>query len=374
MSPDLFYVLQREEPSETFIRREIEALRVIGIPVHVYSLAIPQVEHDVTPLLRRAFRRRLVERLFKPPFSPVYAARLLRNAPHALRLAATAARLPHPRFHAHFAWSAADAASLAAETLGIPWTCSVHAWDVFTRPSRETGARLASAAGVTACTERAADALRAAGIPEARIRVIRHGLDPAAFPFTVDRTDGTLPGRIAAVGRLVPKKGFDSLVDACVHLRKQGIPFTCTLVGDGPERRPLERQAAAGGILDLVTFTGWIDPNAAQRAIADATVLVHPSRRLDNNDSDGFANVLSEALFLGTPIITTPAGAATELLCECARIVPSDDPESLAAAITHLFRNPEACRSLAAAARHTAEIHLDQNRLIRELADFLNRE
>jgi colanic acid/amylovoran biosynthesis glycosyltransferase len=366
-SYDLIYVLHREEPSETFIRREIDALRAISIPVRVYVLDAPQVKLAIPPGLRRALLHQLVIRLLAPPFSLSYAARLIRQAPRALRLAAEVAPLACPRLHAQFAWSAADASALAAAALGIPWTCSVHAWDVFTRPLRETRARLATAAGVTACTRRAADALRAAGIPEARIRVIRHGLDSAAFPFDPERP----AGRIAAVGRLVPKKGFDTLLDACALLRKAGVPFTCTLVGDGPERGRLEWQAAAAGIADAVIFTGWIAPDAAQRIIAGATVLVHPSRRLANADTDGFPNVLSEAMFLGTPIVTTPAGAAAELLCDCARFVPSDDPEALAEALATLLRNPETCRHLAAAARQTADTHLNQTRLIRQLAAFL---
>jgi glycosyltransferase involved in cell wall biosynthesis len=364
---DLIYVLHCEEPSETFIRREIDALRAIGIPVHVHVLDGPRVEPAVPPGLRRALLRQLVLRLLAPPCSLAYAARLIRNAPRALRLAAVAAPLPRPRLHAQFAWSAADASALAAAALGIPWTCSVHAWDVFTRPLRETRARLATAAGVTACTGRAADALRAAGILEARIQVIRHGLDPAAFPFAPDRP----PDRIAAIGRLIPKKGFDTLLEACALLRTAGVPFTCTLVGEGPERGRLEQQAVAAGIADAVAFTGWLEPDAALRVIAGATALVHPSRRLANADADGFANVLSEAMFLGTPIITTPAGAAAELLCDSARFVPSDDPEALAEALAGLLRSPETCRRLAAAARQTADRHLDQNRLVRQLAAFL---
>lgn len=364
---DLIYVLHREEPSETFIRREIDALRAIGIPVRVHILDEPRVEAAVPPGLRRALLRQLVIRLLAPPFSLAYAGRLIRHAPRALRLAVEASALPCPLIHAQFAWSAADASALAAAALGIPWTCSVHAWDVFTRPSCETRARLATAAGVTACTQRAADALCAAGIPAARIRVIRHGLNPSAFPFDPIRP----ADHIAAVGRLVPKKGFDTLLDACALLRKASVPFTCTLVGDGPERDHLERQAAAAGISDAVIFTGWLSPDGAQRVIAGATVLVHPSRRLVNADADGFANVLSEAMFLGTPIITTPAGAATELLCDSARFVPTDDPETLAEALSSLLRSPETCRRLTAAARQTADRHLDQNRLIRQLATFL---
>lgn len=366
---NVLYVLHREAPSETFIRREIDALRALGVPLTVYTLDAHEPEPVVPPGLRRALVRQLCRRLLATPFSAFYSVRLIRHVPHALRLAVEAASLPHPRLHAQFAWSAADAAGLAATTLGIPWSCSVHAWDVFTRPPRETRARLATAVGVTACTARAAAALREARIPEACVRMIRHGLDPAVFPFEPIRP----PDSLSAVGRLVAKKGFDTLLAACARLRTMGVPFTCTLVGDGPERGRLQRQANDSGIADAVTFTGWLTPDAAQRVTRNATVLAHPSRRLANADADGFANVLSEAVFLGTPIVTTAAGAATELLSDNAnaRIVPPDDPDALAAALVELLGSPETRLRLAAAARQTAEQHLDQSRLIRQLAAFL---
>jgi len=370
--PDLLYVLHREAPSETFIRREIAALRGCGVPVRVHILDAPDSVPPAPPGLRRRLARALAARLLAPDVPALYAVRLLRRAPQALRLAAVAAALDRPRLHAQFAWSAADAAGLAAAALGAPWSCSVHAWDVFTRPDREIRARLATAVGVTACTDRAAAALLRAGVPAARVHVIRHGLDPADLPFQPLRPSG----RLAASGRLVAKKGFDALLDACAALRAQGVPFACTLAGAGPERRRLERRARSGGIADAVDFVGWLAAEESQRVIGGATVLVHPSRRLANADADGFANVLSEAMFLGTPIVTTAAGAAAELLRDGvnARLVPSDDPAALAAALRELLASPGTCGRLAAAARKTAEEHLDQDRLIGRYRAFFAQD
>jgi len=366
---ETLYVLHRDEPSETFIRREIESLRGLGLPVAVHTLAAPPAA-DVPPSARRAVLRALAARLLVPPRSAAHALRLIRNAPHAWRLAAAAARLGRPLLHAQFAWTAADAASLAAAALGLPWTCAVHAWDVFTRPPRETRARLATAAGVAACSGRAAAALLAAGLPAERVRLIRHGLDPAAFPFNPQRP----AGHIAAVGRLVPKKGFDTLLAACAGLRRGGVEVHCTLAGDGPEGARLRRLAETLGIADAVTWTGWLPAADAQRVIAGATVLAHPSRRLADADADGFANVLTEAMFLGTPVVTTAAGAAAELLRDgvSACIVPPEDPAALTAALAELLADPGLRHRLAAAARTTAEADLDQNRLVRKLADFLD--
>lgn len=369
---NIIYVLHRNEPSETFIRREIDALQARGLPLTVYTLDPPTPATGVPATLQRALLRALAVRLLTPPVSLTYGLRLIRHTPHALRLASVASSLPSPRLHAQFAWAAADASGLAAAALGIPWTCSVHAWDVFTRPPRETRARLATAVKITACTDRARNALHAARIPASRIHLIRHGLDPACLTFVPTRSGD----RIAAVGRLVPKKGFDTLLTACADVRRRGVPFECTLVGDGPDRTSLEQMAKTLGIADAVRFSGWLPAVEAQRVITDATVLALPSRRLANADSDGFANVLSEAMFLGTPVITTAAGAATELLADHAnaRIVPPDDPTALAAALTDLLTDPNTRLRLAVAARKTAEAHLDQQRLIDQWVAFLNRK
>lgn len=368
--PETICVLHRDEPSETFIRREIDALQGLGVPLVVHTLRAATDVVDVPPIVRRAVLRALAARLLAPPRSAAYALRLIRNTPHAWRLAAVAARSGHPHLHAQFSWTAADAASLAAGALGLSWTCSVHAWDVFTRPPRETRARLATAAAVTACTGRAAEALFTAGLTSARVRLIRHGLDAAAFPFAPVRSGG----HVVAVGRLVAKKGFDTLLVACAELERRGTPIRCTLVGDGPEEARLRRLAQTLGIADRVTWPGWLPAAAAQQVIANATVLAHPSRRLANADADGFANVLSEAMFLGTPIVTTAAGAAAELLRDdvSARIVPPDHPSALAVALLELLAQPERRLRLATAARTTAENALDQNDLIRQLADFLS--
>jgi glycosyltransferase involved in cell wall biosynthesis len=368
----IMYVLHREEASETFIRREIEGLRGVGVEVLIYTL-IPSIKEECGDIAKwhREVWRVLWQRIVARPFSLSYVLRLLRNISPAIHLAATADKLGRPHLHAQFAWCAADAASLAAAALGVKWSCGVHAWDIFTRPRCESRARLATAAGVTACTMKAVGYVQRAAVPHEKVVLVRHGLEPEAYPFNKERSGG----HIVAVGRFVRKKGFDTLVRACAILHERGVDFRCTMVGDGPEALRLRHLAERLGVSAVFSWSGWLESQAVVRVVSGATVLALPSRRLGNADSDGFANVLSEAMFLGTAVVTTEAGAAGELLHENenARLVNPDDPAALAQALQELIMEAATRQRLVYAARTTAERHLDQRREIGRLVDFFGR-
>jgi glycosyltransferase involved in cell wall biosynthesis len=366
MSRSIAYLLERRLPGETFIAREMDALHRQGWSVQVYALDAldprgangPAAHRAVQTLLRRAG----VELLH----NPLLAARLLRHLPQARALASRLAASGACHLHAHFAWLPADVAGAAATACGIPWSCSVHAWDIFTRSPAETGRRLRGAAGIAACTEAAVQAALAAGVPAARIHLIRHGLPrlPAEQPAV-----SPMPDSLLAVGRLVPKKGFDTLVAACRLLTARHVAFTCRIVGDGPERAALKRAIRAAGLGARVCVEPALPPDRVLARIAAATLLVLPSRRLRNDDRDGFANVLTEAMAAGTPVVTTTAGAAGELVVDGrnGRLVPPDDPVALADALAVLLADAPARARLAAAARRTVAEKLDEQTEISKL-------
>jgi glycosyltransferase involved in cell wall biosynthesis len=178
-----------------------------------------------------------------------------------------------------------------------------------------------------------------------------------------------MPDSLLAVGRLVPKKGFDTLVAACRLLAARHVAFTCRIVGDGPERAALERSIRAAGLGTRVCVEPALPPDRVLARIAAATLLVLPSRRLRNGDRDGFANVLTEAMAAGTPVVTTTAGAAGELIVDGrnGRLVPPDDPAALADALAALLADAPARARLAAAARRTVDEKLDEQTEISKL-------
>ena len=156
-------------------------------------------------------------------------------------------------------------------------------------------------------------------------------------PAEPEPTAGS-PVRFLAAGQFIRRKGFDLLVEALRGLPAEG--WECTIRGEGPWRRRLERRGASLGSdrlrsidrlrsLDRLRFPGPL-PNAELRAeIARADRVVVPSRH------DGWAMLVNEALIAGTPVICSDACGAADLIDTPAAgvVVRAGDVEALAAAL-----------------------------------------
>jgi glycosyltransferase involved in cell wall biosynthesis len=130
------------------------------------------------------------------------------------------------------------------------------------------------------------------------------------------------------VGRMVPVKGLDILLEACTLLRDRGLEYHLYLVGDGPLRRDLVAQSEGHGLSAHVTFVGpkVHDELPHWYRAADLTVL--PSL------SEGLPNVLRESLACGTPFVASDVGGISEIAGPESRILaPSQDARALADAI-----------------------------------------
>lgn len=364
-------------PSETFIRRELDLLRQRGWPLATRMLkggpeALPfawqaLAAADRSRLLRIAGRRLCAEL----PRSPVTAARLLRRLPQAASLLHAVRHDGTRLLHAQFAGITADLTALAAQAAGLPWSCAVHARDVFAVPPTLLFRRLGSASAVTACSEQAANAVTACGIPSNKVHVIHHGLPLERFPFDPAR-DGRA---LFTACRLEAKKGIDTLLHACARLAGRGMRFTCVIAGSGPLERDLHALARRLSLGTAVTFTGWLTQEEIRARLQAARAVVLPSRRTAAGDRDGIANILLEAMALGTPIVTTAAGAAGEVITDRVNglFVPPDDPDALADALDELLCTEDTARTLARAARTTVESRFDAGKNIVAVEAFFAR-
>ena len=200
-----------------------------------------------------------------------------------------------------------------------------------------------------------------------KIHVCYHGLDLAVYPFL---PDGRPPAKLIAVGRLARDKGFAYLVRAVALLASRGTAVELDIVGDGPERRPLERLTRRLGLRDRVAFRGWVRFDEARALMARATLLVHPSDRL----GDGLPNVLREAMALGTPVIASRVAGIPEALDGgCGVLVPPRDVGALADAIALLLGDVAMRRTMAERARHRTEQQFDMLKNGARLAELLRR-
>lgn len=227
-----------------------------------------------------------------------------------------------------------------------PYILTLHGMDVVLLEQSALARRIArpvlhGARAVTAVSADLADrAARVAGLE-------RRQIVAQPMPIETDRFARTSRGGggVVTVGRLVPRKRIDLLLEALALLRTDGRTLPLTIVGDGPERSRLERRAAELGIAGQVRFAGEVHPPAIPAAIGDADVFAFPAL------GEGFGLVAAEALLCGVPVVAArDGGGVVDIVPERGpgRLV-TPEPQALARAIGELASDPDA-RRLAAAA------------------------
>jgi glycosyltransferase involved in cell wall biosynthesis len=161
-----------------------------------------------------------------------------------------------------------------------------------------------------------------------------------------DALAGVPRPRVVFVGRLAHQKGVRHLVDAAALLRTPGA--SVTLVGDGPERRELERRVAERGVADRVRILGFVPHDEVPAVLAATDVLVLPSIY------EELGSVLLEGLQAGRPIVASRTGGIPDALGDAGVLVAPGDPRALAAALDALLADPARRAKLSALARERA--------------------
>jgi len=247
-------------------------------------------------------------------------------------------------------------AGISAWLARKPYVVTLHGTDVAlldrSRPARFVARRvLKSAARVTAVSAFLADrAARACGISIADIVVQAMPVDVKAFTH-VSRGGGG----VVTVGRLTKQKRIDLLLKAVAELRRNGKSLALTVVGDGPERSALERQATELGIGSDTRFLGAVSPERMQGAVGDADVFAFPAV------GEGLGLAAVEALLLGIPVVAAKdGGGVTDIVPSsgAGRFVSAENPRELANAIADLAGSAEN-RRLAVAAGAALRRRLD---------------
>jgi len=310
--------------------------------------------------------------------------------------------------HAHFAHGATTVAWLAATIVGLPFSFTAHATDIYRESVNPAGLlrrKLAAARFVVTCTEanRAYLAERAGTTPVYRVY---HGLN-VDFTDLLASADDHAPARpptptaclrILSVGRLVPKKGFDVLVAACGLLRERGVPFEATIVGEtgaedaspGLSARALpgspaakrqyadeiRTQIAGLGLGECVRLAGALSQADLFAEYQTASVLCLPCRIVSDGDRDGIPNVLAEAMACGLPVVSTAVSGIPELIEHAVTglLVPPDDLLAVADALQRLRAEPELACRLGRAASAIVRERFDADESARQLVALFRTE
>jgi glycosyltransferase involved in cell wall biosynthesis len=305
----------------------------------------------------------------------VYVKELLQ----AIALADALLSAPEVRhLHAHFAHGTTTVTWHAGTIAGLPFSFTGHARDIYAPQLNPHGwlrRKLLAARFAVTCTAANVEHLKAIA-PEAEVHLVYHGLNadfarmvgeaepPAAQP------NGTL--RVLGVGRLVAKKGFDVMVEACAELRRRDVPFEALIVGQDDKHGDIVRERiAALGLGDRVALPGPMGQAELLGEYRRAGALCMPCRLLEN-DRDGIPNVLVEAMAAGAPVVATSVSGIPELIAHEVNglLVEPDDPAALADALVRVHRDRALARRIAAAGRRTVQERFDGDVLAHRLADL----
>jgi glycosyltransferase involved in cell wall biosynthesis len=172
------------------------------------------------------------------------------------------------------------------------------------------------------------------GLPPAKVETIHYGVDDLPPPWGANPPDAVPADArvLLAVTRLTRQKGVDVAIRA---LPSAPADTVLVVLGEGPERGPLERLARELEIDRRVFLLGRVPDVAAW--LRRAALLVHPVRW------EGFGLAVLEAMLAGLPVVGARASSMPELVVdgETGLLVPVDDPRALAAAISSALERPE---------------------------------
>ena len=391
------YVLKRyPRYSETFIVNEILAHEAAGLDIQIFSLMPPADSHfqDIIGHVKAPVRYLPYENIKGIDFwqaveeaenaiSGVLTKLKLamgenyRDIYQALVLASAVRSTGIEHLHAHFSTSATTVARMASLFSEVPYTFTAHAKDIYHQDVNHVSLqrKIHDAAAVIAIGEYNLNYLRHM-FPGDHSKIVRiyNGLDLASFPY---RKPERRNKEIVAVGRLVEKKGFDILIEACALLntRRSNHQFHCSIIGTGPLESTLRAQIEQLGLNTRVQLTGALPRIEMLRYIQEATVLAAPSVIGHDGDRDGLPTTLLEAMALGTPCISTDVAGIPEVLHDgdTGLMVSQRDSVTLANALERLLEDPELATSLAEKARSLIESKFDIHKNTAALREiFLN--
>jgi len=140
---------------------------------------------------------------------------------------------------------------------------------------------------------------------------------------------------LVALGRLVSDKGFDLLVEALALLAKEGYRPKLRLIGDGPEKPVLMKQAKDLGVSDQITFLGAMTGTALAEELNRCRIAVIPSRW-----KEPFGLVALEAIACGCVPVGSSEGGLSDAIGPCGPTFPNGDSQALASALLRLLKNP----------------------------------
>jgi glycosyltransferase involved in cell wall biosynthesis len=393
--------------SHTFVLREIDALRKLGVEVETFSIHRAPADqlladadreeaartYAVLPLRALDFVASHLAAFARSPSSYLSTLGLaVRRANPGLRgrlwglfyfaeampvwRAARRRRIRH--LHAVFGDVASDVALLVSRYAGADWTWSmaIHGPDeFFDVRGTNLADKVAAARFVIAISDFGRSQLMTVS-DESRwddIHVVRCGLDPIAFPIEDPRRHfrpaPSSEPHIVCVGRLTHVKGQALLIEAVAQLQVRGIQARLTLVGAGPKRADLEQLVNRLGVSEQVIFAGAVGQDHIKSIYRSADVFCLPSL------AEGLPVVFMEAMALEIPVIASRITGIPELVEDgrTGLLVTPARLDQLVEALARLLEDPALRERLTREGRKKVLAEFDVNSSAVKLREILAR-
>ncbi len=357
--------------TETFVYREIFALRQRGFKVMPLSIHAPSIKqlsseaHDlaretsyVFPLDKRRFLTAhayylqtrphkylptLAYILSRPNETAQTRKRTLFHFGEAIYLASQVQRAEVQHVHAHFSVNAATIAFVLARLLDISFSFTIHN-NIFTDQLiiRE---KIREAKFVAVISEYSRDFALNLVPTEPQLKdkfyIVHCGVSLEQFQPRPTPTHKT--PIIFSVAQFAERKGYPYLIEACRLLHERGYDFECLIGGDGEQRPLLEKMIAEYQLQAKVKLLGLIYQEKLPDVLNQADMFVLPCITAKNGDKDGVPVVLMESMAREIPVISTYVSGIPELIDheQNGLLVPEKDAAALANAIQQLLDKPE---------------------------------
>jgi len=265
--------------------------------------------------------------------------------------------------HGYWASYATTFALTAASLLSVPCSMSVHAIDLL-EERNALAVKTAKSEKIFACSKSALSLLtgRIPDIESNKILLCPHGLDLKKYkyhkrPFK----HSSRPAKILSIGRIVPKKGFVTLVKAINIIASQGKQIDCTICGPVKNRKyykKLKKAVKNSHKNAYFKILGWQPPEKIILEIKECDVYVQASE-VDkySNDRDGIPNAVLESMALGTPVVATEVGGIPEVIHhgKTGLLTPPGNSSKLAKAMLQVLIKPQEATYRAEQARYLVE-------------------
>ena len=272
--------------------------------------------------------------------------------------------------HAHWGTTTATMAFVISRLSGIPWSFTLHRWDITENNMLRT--KVDTASFVRAISKNGR--IELLGIVgweyTEKVQVIHMGVKISEEPV-YERSGSGERFVIVCPANLLLWKGHCYLIEACNILREHGIHgFKCLILGEGPLMEKLSNQVRRLNLTDYIEFYGYIpcEKIVEMYSRSEVNTVILPSIIIKDKIKEGIPVALMEAMAFGIPVISTNSGSIPELLVNNAGIVVEEKSAvNLADAIIKLIDNPDYAMDLGKRGYEKVVSEFNINQVIQEL-------